>query len=375
MDLQAILDELSTCKYLMVDTEFVRESTYWPILSLVQLGGNGQFYVIDATSKHIDLNIVKAFLDKPEITKVFHSARQDIEIFYHLFGAIPAPLFDTQNAACYLGYRDNIGFGELVQKLTQVELDKSLQHTNWLIRPLSAAQIEYALQDVVYLDQIFQIMHDQLVKLNRLDWVIEDFVNLYPETLLNPDPLVQWRKITIKNGRPKNLNIARAVARWRELTSQELNISKSKLLKDDIIKTIATCPNLDNQSFKQILNQTKNLVFKLNLDPSLWNDIELAINCPPETWPSHDKYAPPSTVQENLSKKIYLIIETVAEELQLQTRIICSKKEVDAITADLLATDLIDKNELLKKFNLFQGWRLDHVGVQILDMLKKDKIT
>ncbi|GAN99096.1 MULTISPECIES: ribonuclease D [Komagataeibacter] len=238
-ELEAVTARLRHEPFVTIDTEFVRERTYWPELCLVQLAGEKDVVVIDTTAPGIDLTSLGALLDDASVVKVFHAARQDLEIFLHLFDHLPAALFDTQVAAMVAGYGDQVGYDNLVSSLLGVQIDKSHRFSDWAARPLSPAQIGYAAADVTYLRLVYEKLLVQLEREGRLDWVAAELDILNNPTTFRPDPLTLWEKMRPRTNNRRMLGILRAVAAWREGEAQRVNVPRQRLLKDESLMEIA----------------------------------------------------------------------------------------------------------------------------------------
>ncbi|MFP6782168.1 MAG: ribonuclease D [Gammaproteobacteria bacterium] len=237
--LAACLGNLANHDCVAVDTEFVRERTYYPKLCLIQLAAGDAIWCIDTIAIP---NIKPLFdaLETPRLLKIFHSARQDLELFFNHTGHLPTPLFDTQIAAALLGRPDQIAYAGLVKEYFSLELDKSSSRTDWTNRPLSVAQVEYAADDVRYLAEIKQFLQDELVERSRQSWLVEECERLCRVDLYDNDPDLAWRKVKgIEKLEPKLLASAVSIAIWRERVAQRRDLPRGWVLKDDRIVAIA----------------------------------------------------------------------------------------------------------------------------------------
>ncbi|WNM09370.1 ribonuclease D [Komagataeibacter nataicola] len=242
--LEAVTARLRQEPFVTIDTGFVRERTCWPELCLVQLAGENEVVVIDTVAPGMDLTSLGALLDDAAVVKVFHAARQDLEIFLHLFDRLPAALFDTQVAAMVAGYGDQVGYDNLVSSLLGVQIDKSHRFSDWSARPLSPAQIGYAAADVTYLRLVYAKLLAQLEREGRLDWVAAELATLNNPVTFRPDPLTLWEKMRPRTNNRRMLGILRAVAAWREGEAQRVNVPRQRLLKDESLMEIAaTAPD------------------------------------------------------------------------------------------------------------------------------------
>lgn len=237
--LEAFCDELAKNDVVFVDTEFHRESTYWPTLCLVQAAGEGIEAIIDPMVDGIDMAPFLEIMANPKIGKVFHAARQDMEIFARMMGTPPAPIFDTQIAAMALGLGDSISYENLISQLVGAQVDKSSQFTDWTRRPLSSKQLKYALGDVTHLRAAYKKMADLLDSKNRWDWIETEHLALSDPELYTARPEDAWKRMKLRRHKKDYLAVLRNVAVWREQQAQDLNRPRSRILKDDAVQEIA----------------------------------------------------------------------------------------------------------------------------------------
>ncbi len=232
-------DGWRSAEYVTVDTEFMREKTYWPILCLIQVGGPDESVVIDPLAEGLDLAPLFDLLVNPDVLKVFHAARQDVELFHHLTGHVPAPLFDTQLAAMVCGFGESVGYEKLAARLADAQIDKTLRFTDWARRPLTDRQILYAVADVSHLRPIYDKLCAQLEKNGRRAWIEEEMrILTSPATYENP-PEEAWRRIKVRNGKPRFLAILREVAAWREEEAQRRDIPRNRIVREEALTEIA----------------------------------------------------------------------------------------------------------------------------------------
>jgi ribonuclease D len=242
--LQALCERLAAEEFVTVDTEFMRERTYWPELCVVQLAGEREVAVIDAQAPEIDLAPLGDLLANQAVMKVFHAARQDIEIFVLRFGDVPRPLFDTQIAAMVAGFGEQVGYDALVSALAGGSIDKAHRFSDWSVRPLSAAQIAYAAADVTYLRTVYSRLCARLAQDGRLDWVAEEMGELSDRSLYRTDPETMWERLRPRSNNRRFLGMVRALAAWREREAQRVNIPRQRLLRDEtLLEIAATAPD------------------------------------------------------------------------------------------------------------------------------------
>jgi ribonuclease D len=239
-DLAATCTRLAQHPVITVDTEFLRETTYYPLLCVVQLASPEEAVVIDALAEGIDLKPLFALMAEEKVLKVFHAARQDIEIIWHLAGIVPQPIFDTQVAAMVLGYGDSIAYDQLVERITGHRPDKTHRFTDWSRRPLTKEQVHYAVSDVTHLRDVFAALDADLKKRSRSDWVSEEMEVLTSPRTYDFHPEHAWERLKTRVRKPKELAVLMEIAAWREQEAQSRDVPRSRVLKDDAVGDIAT---------------------------------------------------------------------------------------------------------------------------------------
>ena len=225
--------------FVSIDTEFLRERTYYPILCLVQVASPEEAMAIDPMAAGLSLDPLYDLMADPKVLKVFHAARQDIEIFVHKTGLVPAPIFDTQVAAMVCGFGDSVSYETLVAKLTGERLDKSSRFSDWSHRPLTERQLAYALSDVVPLCRIYQVLEERLQVTARRSWLADEWASLTDVSTYRPDPDNAWRRLKPKTAKPKVLAILAELAAWREIEAQRRDVPRQRILKDEALLDIA----------------------------------------------------------------------------------------------------------------------------------------
>ncbi|MFI5029838.1 MAG: ribonuclease D [Reyranellales bacterium] len=239
-ELAAFCKSLAGAEFVAVDTEFMRERTYWPKLCLAQVAGPDEAAAIDALAEGIDLSPLDELMGNANVLKVFHAARQDLEIFYLRMNKVPGPLFDTQVAAMVCGHGEAASYESLATKLAKARIDKSSRFTDWARRPLSERQITYAISDVTHLRVVYEALKRQLEKTGRFSWITEEMAVLNDPAIYRADPEQAWRRLKPRGASPRLLGTLKEVAAWRERTAQRIDIPRQRLLRDEQLLEIAS---------------------------------------------------------------------------------------------------------------------------------------
>ncbi|HKU55299.1 MAG TPA: ribonuclease D, partial [Rhizomicrobium sp.] len=251
-ELNALVAELGHAPYLALDTEFLRDQTYYPKLCLIQVAAPGIEAIIDPLASGIDLAPFYELIRRPHIVKVLHAARQDIEIFFLQGGVLPDPLFDSQIAAMVCGFGDAASYETLARKIAHVEIDKSARFTDWSHRPLSKRQLEYALADVTHLRVMYEWMKARLEKTGRASWVAEDVAALQDPALYRIEPEQAWRRLKPRTTNKRFLAVLASLAAWREREAQARDIPRGRVLKDEALSEIAAHPPETPEALERI---------------------------------------------------------------------------------------------------------------------------
>lgn len=370
--LEAFCATLKSEEFITVDTEFLREKTYYPKLCLIQIGcADGRAAAIDPLAKGIDLKPVMDLLFDEEILKVLHAARQDLEIFFNLTGKVVHPFFDTQIAAMVCGYGDSIGYESLVRNITGGKLDKSVQYTNWSHRPLSDKQINYALGDVTHLVDIYYQLSRELDKRGRTSWVFEEEAVLADPDTYDLDPYSVWKKIKVKSPKPQVLAILRDIAAWREVRAQDKNLPKSWVLRDETLADMAAQAPRDQKALKKIRNFPADLV-EHRIGGELLDIISAVLKTDPSSWPEVKRSKPPTARVQATVEILKLLLKLQAAEQEVAGKLIANAADLEAIAKD----DDADVPAL-------KGWRREVFGEEAIAMkhgklaigLKGDKVV
>ena len=348
--------------YVTVDTEFIRERTYWSQLCLVQIArplGEGESgedgaAMVDPLADGIDLAPLYELMADEGVLKVFHASRQDVEIFHNMAGAVPEPMFDTQVAAMVCGYGDQVGYETLVRRIAKAELDKSSRFTDWSRRPLSDKQLTYALGDVTHLRLIYETLAARLAETGRAHWLKEEMAILTDPGTYENDPRDAWRRVKARSNSPKFLAIVRALAEWREATAQFRDVPRSRLLKDDALLEIATArPKTPEDLGKLRLLQRE--ARKLETAGEILAAVAAGEACPPDQRPT---LPPPTRRREGsaaIADLLKVFLKARSEQLGVASKLIASGSDLEALAGE-------DDPDL----PLLRGWRREVFGEDAL---------
>jgi ribonuclease D len=320
-------------EFVAVDTEFMRERTYWPNLCVVQVAGPEEAAAIDALAPGIDLAPLLALMADPAVRKVFHAARQDLEIFFQLSGQVPHPVFDTQIAAMVCGFGDAVSYETLVRKLAGAHLDKASRFTDWAHRPLTARQIEYALADVVHLRTVYERLQKILGKNGRAEWFAEEMAGLVDPAIYRNEPAEAWRRFRIRGRADRRfLGVLRAIAAWRETAAQQRDLPRGRITKDEAVLEIAAHAPRTIES----LARTRSLgrgVAEGKLGQEILDAVAqgLADPDPPPAIPA--KAEPPPGIGP-LIELLRVLLKQRCEDFQVAQKLLASSDDLEAIAAD-----------------------------------------
>tara|TARA_Y100001970_G_scaffold288371_1_gene415476 strand:- start:4137 stop:5288 length:1152 start_codon:yes stop_codon:yes gene_type:complete len=348
-------------EYIAIDTEFIRDTSYFSKLCLIQVASKRHNFIIDPLAEDIDLSLFWNILVNNSILKIFHSGRQDLEIFYNMFGKLPSPIYDTQIAAMVCGYGDQISYEHLVFDLLNIKIDKSSRVSNWSYRPLSNKQISYALSDVTHLVDLFRILKKKILANDREKWIEEDMNNLSNIENYKLKPDEAWKKIKYKSFKSENINRLKFLAEWREHLSINRNVTKNKIARDEVLLEIASNDPKDINDFSRIrglkLDKNKNII------EEILQTLEKARDVPKEQWPT-----------KNISKKNKINKPAVLELLKVLLKHVSEKNKVaPKLIAKQIDLEIIasgDKNNI----KIFQGWRYEIFG-KLVENLIEGKIA
>ena len=359
--LTAFCEKQKNAAFVTVDTEFVREKTYYPILCLVQVAGPDDAVVIDAMASDIDLSPLDELFKNTNVVKVLHASRQDNEIFFNLFGSVPKPIFDTQIAAMVCGFGDQVAYGTLIAKLVGVQLEKTSRLADWSRRPLTQKQLAYALSDVTHLRVAYEKLAAELETSGRTHWLDSEMDILTDPDTYRMDPREAWRRIKSRTTNPKFLSVLREVAAWREAEAQRRDIPRNRLLRDDSLLDIAAHTPKTSQALTRTRGMPRGFAEGRMAD-GLLDAIETGVATKPEDQPQVPKRDRLPNGLGPLTDLLKTLLKLRCEEEKVAPKLIASADDLERIAA----SDNADVPAL-------SGWRREVFGEQAL-ALKQGKL-
>lgn len=331
--LAAACERLAGHPFVTVDTEFLRETTFWPKLCVVQLASTDEAVVVDALADGIDLAPLFALMANEQVLKVFHAGRQDVEIVWHLAGIIPRPMFDTQVAAMVLGHGDSISYDQLVQRLTGEVLDKSLRFTDWSRRPLSAAQITYAEADVTHLRDVYRKLEADLAKRGRSEWVQEEMAILTSPDTYRQEPERAWERLRSRARKPKDLAVLMEICAWREREAQARDIPRSRILKDDVLGEIASQHPTTPERLGGLRSIPKGFE-RSRTGEQILEAVRAGLARDPKTLPHIERERPLSNGASATVELLKVLLRMTSEQHGVAAKVIATTDELERIAAD-----------------------------------------
>ncbi len=362
-ELEALCQNLSQDPYITVDTEFMRERTYWAKLCLIQIAGAEHEAIVDPQADAIDLSVFFDLMANEKIIKVFHAARQDVEIIHHLSGVIPTPLFDTQIAAMVCGFGDQIGYEPLVRRLVDAQIDKSSRFTDWSRRPLSDKQLHYALSDVTHLRGVYEKLKSQLADSGREPWLAEEMKVLTDEDTYQTDPDRAWARVKYRPRKKVQQAILMEVAAWREREAKQRDVPRNRIVKDDAIGELAMQAPKDQQALSRLRAVPRGYANSRHGEAivvAVKRGLERDLNNVPDII-DRSKRLPEGAGE--IAEILKLALKITAEQEGIAARIIANAADIEAIAAGNNG-----------KVKTLKGWRRDVFGNVALD-LKAGKLA
>jgi ribonuclease D len=354
--LQAATARMARHAFVTVDTEFQRETTFWPILCVVQLATDDEALAIDALAPGIDLKPLFELMANPAVVKVFHAARQDVEIFWKLAGIVPSPMFDTQVAAMVCGYGEQVSYSELVQSICHVAVDKSSRFTDWMRRPLAQAQIDYAIGDVTHLRGIYIALLEKLKASGRLDWLEDEMRVLTSASTYEQHPERAWERFKSRARKPRDLAVLMEVAAWRENEAQTRDVPRARVLKDDVLIEVALAAPFTKETLGNLRAFPRGME-RSRAGEEILAAVERGLARDPKTLPKLERERRGGNGSAATVELLKVLLKQVSDESGVAGKMIATVDDLEAIAGN----DCADVPAL-------QGWRRKLFGARALEL-------
>ena len=355
-----LCERLSKADFITVDTEFMRENTYWPELCLVQIADDKEAAAIDPLAQGIDLApLLELLVDNEDVLKVFHAGGQDVEIIYNLTGRTPHPIFDTQIAMMAISQSEQIGYSNLVESWLGFTVDKGARFTDWSRRPLTERQIEYAIGDVTHLSKIFPRMLKRLIKTGRGEWLDAEMEKLADPENYRSDPEVVWQKIRAPSRNPAVLGRLKAIAAWRETEAMDKNIPRGRIMRDETLADIASHPPREQHELAKVRglsagwkdNDIGRRLMQAIADAKPLSDAELPPRAP--------RGAPLGKEGALVADLLKLLLKIRSREIDIAARLLARSDDLEALAAGQR-----------KGLPILEGWRFEQFGRDALELVE-----
>jgi ribonuclease D len=357
--LTAACERLAKSDYITIDTEFLRETTFWPELCLIQMASDDEALIVDPMAAGIDLAPFFELMANPSVVKVFHAARQDIEIMVHRGNLVPHPIFDTQVAAMVCGFGESVSYDQLISRLTGEHIDKTSRFTDWSRRPLSDKQLEYALADVTHLRAAYKALKAELEAEGRTEWLADEMAVLEARETYDLHPDDAWKRLKMRLKKPQELCVLQHVAAWREREARARNVPRGRILKDDAIYEIAQQQPADPDALGRLRTIPRGWE-RSQQGLALAEVVARALKTPKEDMPRlpRQKQAPEGA--QAASELLRVLLKLVAEEKNVAAKVIASSDDLDRIAAEGEAAEV----------PALSGWRRELFGEQALKLIR-----
>ena len=357
-DLDYACQRLAEGSFLCVDTEFHRETTYWPELCLIQASCEGYEVIIDPMAENLDIGPFLTLLADESRPKVFHAARQDIEIFNRLIGHPPRPVFDTQIAAMALGIGDSVSYDNLIQRVLKRRIDKSSQFTDWKRRPLTDKQLNYAMGDVTHLRDAYLAMLEQLNDLDRMSWAKAEMAGLEDPALYDTSPENAWKRLKMRKPNKEYAAVFASVAGWREEKAQTFNKPRRRILKDDAIQEIADQKPQNEKAFERLRAVPKGFI-RSKYAEGLMDAVYAAVSDPAAHAPQLPKRQHNPEMPAGAPEMLKVLLKAVSDEANVVPRLIANAADIERLARGETSEDIAALN----------GWRFELFGKKALALL------
>jgi ribonuclease D len=356
--LSSVVERFSKAEFVTVDTEFIRETTFWPHLCLIQIAVPGEDHIIDPLAPGIDLAPFFALMANESVLKVFHAARQDIEIMVHRGNLVPKPLFDTQIAAMVCGFGEQVGYEQLVSRLTGGKIDKTSRFTDWAARPLSPSQLTYAADDVTHLCDVYLKLKAKLEADGRTEWLAEEMALLARRETYETEPEAAWERLKIRYSKPIEMVIARHIAAWREREARGRNVPRSRVLKDDTLAEICQQQPKDAEGLSRLRSIPKGWE-RSSAATGLIAALTAAFAVPREDWPKIPRHKPANEAATAAVDILKVLLKLVSEETGVAAKMIAGGEDLARIAEHADSADVA----------ALHGWRRELFGAAALKLV------
>ncbi len=360
-DLEAACIELAKSEFITIDTEFLRETTFWPELCLIQMASPTTEVLVDPLAKGLDLKPFFELMANSSVLKVFHAARQDIEIIYNRGGLIPHPIFDTQVAAMVCGFGDSVSYDQLVSRTKGVQIDKSSRFTDWSRRPLSEKQLDYALADVTHLRDVYLYLKAELEREGRSLWLSEEMDVLEAKETYDIHPDDAWQRLKMRLRKPQELAVLKYVAAWREREARSRNVPRSRVIKDDAIYEIAQQQPKDAEALGRLRTIPKGWE-RSSAGAAVVEAVNTALALPKAEMPHAPRQTQAPEGAAAAAELLKVLLKLISEKHGVAPKVIANSEDLDKIAAEGENADV----------GALRGWRRELFGDPALQLIKGD---
>ena len=353
--------KLAQSDFITIDTEFLRETTFWPELCLIQMASPDLEVIVDPLAKGLDLSPFFTLMADTSVIKVFHAARQDIEIIFHLGNLIPHPIFDTQVAAMVCGFGDSVSYDQLVQKVKNVHIDKTSRFTDWSRRPLSEKQLDYALADVTHLRDVYLKLKEELDREGRAAWLTEEMAILESRETYDLHPDDAWQRLKMRLRKPQELAVMQYVAAWREREARNRNVPRSRVLKDDAIYEIAQQQPKDTEALGRLRTIPKGWERSAS-GAAIIEQVNTALALPKTDMPHIHRHSHAPEGAQAAVELLKVLLRLTSEKHGVASKVIANSEDLEKIAAEGEKADV----------PAMHGWRRELFGDVALKLISGD---
>jgi ribonuclease D len=350
--------KLAQSDFITIDTEFLRETTFWPELCLIQMASPDLEVIVDPLTKGLDLAPFFTLMADTSVIKVFHAARQDIEIIFHLGNLIPHPIFDTQVAAMVCGFGDSVSYDQLVQKVKNVHIDKTSRFTDWSRRPLSEKQLDYALADVTHLRDVYLKLKEELDREGRAGWLTEEMAILESRETYDLHPDDAWQRLKMRLRKPQELAVMQYVAAWREREARNRNVPRSRVLKDDAIYEIAQQQPKDTDALSRLRTIPKGWE-RSTSGAAIIEQVNAALALPKTEMPHVNRHSQAPEGAQAAVELLKVLLRLTSEKHGVASKVIANTEDLEKIAAEGEKADV----------PAMHGWRRELFGDVALKLI------